>query len=220
MLAGHADASSDHRYALNSQLLRVGLLVPCLWLLVGAALLSERTELREALTPVTMRAFLLAGLGSALASLVLDHLRLWPWLWRWRVESNVRSIAFFLESHQWSTLLLWVIIGGVLIPVIEEIVFRFGVLRLILSVTGSRRMAIVVSAAVFGLAHLGPATPIWASTYNALWAGFFGLVLGTLVARNGGRLDMAIGAHVFRSLTEIAYLVVAVMLHGRVWSHL
>ena len=74
---------------------------------------------------------------------------LWDWLPEVITDSALDATSGLLEnSFHWSFLLLAV---GIIVPISEEIVFRHGVCRMISR--SNTKVAIIMSAIIFGLAH-------------------------------------------------------------------
>jgi hypothetical protein len=110
-----------------------------------------------------------------------------------KVEAPARDLGAQAGSDiGYLVLGVLVVVGA---PVVEELFYRGLLLRSLERRLGSR-WAIVVSAAVFGLAHFEPVL------FPALF--LFGIVLGTLAVRNG-RLGPGVFAHAgFNLVTMIA----------------
>jgi membrane protease YdiL (CAAX protease family) len=106
----------------------------------------------------------------------------------------VRALA---ESGHWQALVVWVMVSAGASPLIEEVIFRFGLLQSLRRWSCSLALSVVLSAVVFGAFHLGyapwRAAPVAIRT--AISTGVFGLVLGTIVARNDGRISGSIAIH-------------------------
>jgi membrane protease YdiL (CAAX protease family) len=104
-----------------------------------------------------------------------------------------------------------IVVFGIVNPLIEEVVFRFGVLSVIRDRTGSDAAAVAGSALLFSAVHFGPSfqfTPVLAAHGVLLF--IFALLLGTITTRRYGRIGMAVAAHVGRNLAEQVLLFAAV----------
>ncbi|MEY2458228.1 MAG: protease family protein [Acidimicrobiaceae bacterium] len=128
------------------------------------------------------------------ASLLYVPLIRWTSVTSEQLEKPARQLTD--RAHGSGVLLLFVVVA-VLAPIVEEIFFRGLVLRSL-----ERRMstnwAIVVSAALFGAAHLEPLQ------FPALFV--FGLVAAVLATRTG-RLGPGIWAHVAFNAVAVVNLV-------------
>ena len=141
---------------------------------------------------------------SVSCSWVLDLWGLWPWHWRLDPEPNLRFIGALLAGRSILAFGIWVIASGVLLPVLEEVIFRFGLVQIIQRHSGSSHTGVLGSAVLFALAHIGVGV-VWSAgnLRNALWALLFGTVLGYTVVKDPTRLSLAVGAHCGRSLLEM-----------------
>lgn len=159
-----------------------------------------------------LAAFTVASFGSV----VLVLLGLWPWEFN-RPGSDVGDLtAAFVRSHLWLPIALHVISAAIVVPVCEEIAFRFGLLQTLLARGLSRGTALVLSSVVFGLAHWGALNVLepWALR-RVLFATLLGLVGGYLTLRDGGSVGRAIAIHAARNGMEAAFLVVTVVAYVR-----
>lgn len=150
---------------------------------------------------------LVASAATVLLSLILNATRLWPFTWRWRTNGSVAKFAILARDAQLAAIALWAIHVVLLVPEIEKILFRFGVLSYFTSVTGKSWIGVLISAALFSNGHLG-ACPIWrpaaAHANNSAWLFMASIVLGLVVVRRRGTLGLAIAIHVPRNATEFA----------------
>jgi membrane protease YdiL (CAAX protease family) len=143
---------------------------------------------------------------SVIGSILLDATNLWPFSWRWE-SSHIGPFANVVQHgrHAVAAYLLWLFAAAGLTPIVEEAVFRVGILQLLALATRSTNAGIVGSALLFGLAHL----PWWdiSSTSRGDWANGLGaVVLGLLFgwfAQREGSLSVPLAAHVGRNGVEI-----------------
>lgn len=187
-----------------------------LWIgLVGSAVLASRTwgsghpahDLGLSLRPwPDLPLGVAAGLGSQFVLIPLLYLPLRPLLPH--LDQTLAHPAQQLTGHAhgagFAVLALFVVVGA---PVVEEVFFRGLVLRSLerrLAGLGARLapvLAVVITAAVFGLAH-GEGVVL------AFGLGVFGVVLGVL-AEWSGRLGPGIVAHAsFNAVTVVALALV------------
>jgi membrane protease YdiL (CAAX protease family) len=128
------------------------------------------------------------------AALLYVPLVRWTSVTTQQLEKPARELTD--RAHGGGVLLLFIVVA-VVAPIVEEIFFRGLILRAL-----QRRMstgwAIVVSAALFGAAHLEPLQ------FPALFV--FGLVAAILATRTG-RLGPGIWAHVAFNAVAVAALV-------------
>ena len=173
---------------------------------------SRWTQLRDALTVPPGRRFGIASLFVLLLffSTIADAVGIWQFAWR----TNRSAILFaraLLEANSVAAILLWSIIHGLLTPVLEEVQFRFGLLRVALATSGSRTVAVVVTAVLFGALHLG--YPFWRPSVitglRAVAALIVGIGLGALTLASRGRLWPAVVVHAARNLSEVGWLLVS-----------
>jgi hypothetical protein len=175
---------------------------------VGARRFSWRARLGQCRIH-GYRTLVVSLLVSALASWILDHWGIWPWHWRLDLQSNLLFVGSLLSGKQYAALVMWALSIGVMLPVLEELIFRFGILQYIRHKTGSTKVAVMLSAGLFSVAHLGPGVPLSADNIrNALGALGFGLIVGYIAGSGGSpSLRAAAGAHIGRSLLEVCTLI-------------
>ncbi len=134
---------------------------------------------------------------TAICSILLNNFDVYPFPWRWQYDQSVWFVRAYAETGHGLALVFFLLVSAVASPIIEEVFFRFGLLRAIRAWSGSSIVAVLGSALVFGAAHLG--YPFWRPTVgdirNACGAAGLGLVLGTVVVRSNGRLTDAIAIH-------------------------
>ena len=156
------------------------------------------------------REWLHFGLSTAVCSLLLAIVRLWPWTWQWPPHNALHLADALITGHQYSGILLWALATTAMIPMLEEMVFRFGVLRLFAEIAGSPSVGVIVSSALFGAAHLGGSLrPDQPHLTNALWLFLASLLLGWITVRKGGQLGPAMVAHASRNIVEFGMLFLA-----------
>jgi len=110
------------------------------------------------------------------------------WLWfrpTGEVGSPTAKTLFAAATQNRAALVLLVTAIG---AAAEELFFRGLLLRYLTDLFRAPKLAILTSAAFFGLAHLG------AGYFNALIALWMGIVLGAIYARRGGLLTV-VAAH-------------------------
>lgn len=154
--------------------------------------------------PAASKAVVWGVLAFALF-LELDHLHWWPFLWRRSPIALTEYGADLLHPSGWPALCWQILYVGVLIPVVEEYTFRFGFLRILWNMTGSRAAAIVISSIAFGLAHWGPG-PI--ASRNSLCLTLLALVLGSVASRGNSSLRYPVAIHCARNLSGVASLLI------------
>ncbi len=184
-------------------------------LVIGLLLVQRRAGdgLRRALRP-SKRDPLVGTVATVLVlSFLLNGLGLWPFSWRWPSDSTARIAHEVVSAGAWVALGWWIVLAAIATPIIEEIIFRYWLLKAVARTTRSARLAIGVSSLLFGVAHLGY-WPIWHPDVqhltNAAWLFAGSVALGHLTVRADGRLGVALAAHMTRNGCEVAVLLWAV----------
>ena len=173
--------------------------------------MGNKVRLANVIWGASPREWLVPAGTTATVSLILAALQVWPWTWQWPPHVTLRIITASLAGSQFAGIAIWVFATAVAIPILEEIVFRFGVLELIRGVTGSTTLAVSGSAGLFALGHLGGTLhPDRAHVVNAAWLLVAGLLLGSITVRNRGHLGPAIAAHIARNTLELSTLALAI----------
>ena len=196
-------------HAFSVQAIQLALLVPPTWLLFGSLLAGNQpygTALRARSRTVTSYLAL-----TFLISMVLNATALWPFSWRWESGGSAAHMHVLMQ-HDRSAIVLWAISGIVLIPILEESIFRFWMLREIARRTRSYTVAVVGSSLLFAALHLG--SPVYppdrAHMVNAGWLFAFSLLVGTITVRRRGNFAPVLAMHVGRNALEFATLAVSV----------
>lgn len=209
----HVIAAPDFpiSHAIAVQAIQVALLAPVAWLLL-ASLLSGDESYRDAFRTRfrTVGAYLLL---IAIASVVLNASALWPFSWRWESNGTAAYMQLLIKHDKPAAIALWAVAGIVLIPVIEESVFRFWLLRALARVTRSLPAAVIGSSLCFATLHLGNplSSPDRAHIVNATWLFAFSILIGTITVRSRGNIAPALAMHVGRNALEFATLAFSVI---------
>jgi membrane protease YdiL (CAAX protease family) len=143
---------------------------------------------------------------TVVISFVLNLFGAWPFMWRWASDPTRSYIGVLVTSAQWSAVLLWVLTAVFVGPLIEELVFRFGVLQAVRDWTGSSAKAVTISSTIFALGHLGYLPPDFPHVVNATWLFAASMVLGSITLRLAGRLGVSLAAHAARNTLEVSLL--------------
>ena len=197
------------KYVVPLCLLRI---VPASFLMAG--FISRASTLRAALLWPN-RARIIAGLvvGTAAVSVLLDALGVSPWAWRHPANTTVTFLRTLVDTRQALAVLLIGFTWIVVIPAVEEAVYRFGLLRYVTLKTGSPTLGVTLSAVAFGLAHslpllLGPLGENSYALFYGTWTAAFGLVLGFIVIRSEGSILGSFAIHSTRNAIELLALLV------------
>jgi membrane protease YdiL (CAAX protease family) len=158
---------------------------------IWGALIENRRSGREQfgidrLRPVRAITWSLLGFGAVMmVETPLTQVSAWA-LDFWNVpHPEQQSVETFRQYNRLSTIAWFLFQAVLLFPIIEELFFR-GFLMTFLRTHTSTWMAIVLSAGIFGFAHLnlGAVLPLW----------FLGIVLG-LAYEHTGSLVLPVGIH-------------------------
>ena len=185
-----------------------GMALLCTIVLVA---MTRRRALGLALTGRSAGALIATGLGALVLAVFLNRSGVWPFAWRWQYQSTTLFVRSLWSGGHSAALMLWIGLYALGVPLIEEIVFRFGVLRLTTYVTRSALFGVILSAVAFGAVHLG--YPFWrpdlAHLWNAIGASGLGLLLGTITIKDRGRIGMAVAIHCGVNVAASVGLLVA-----------
>lgn len=204
---GHTlDASSD----LYRQLASLGLKLPALFVI---ALEWVRHDSLTRRSFNGSRAGIVASLiVTVVLSLILNAIALWPFTWRWTNNGiAIYAVTLVRDSH-WFTLVTWGVAGVLVVPFVEEIIFRIGILRLATRLTGRPAVGVMISASLFAAGHLGNVVhPTTSSLVNSAWLFVASIVIGHLTVKNDGRIQIALTVHFARNALEFLTLVGTVL---------
>jgi membrane protease YdiL (CAAX protease family) len=186
------------------------MLVPTILLLAVEAL-RPRSLLRQSFT-IRSRSFAYGFIVALVASVILNWTNTWPFTWRWASSTTGAYAQLLLHRHQAPAMVVWAVTSIAILPVLEEAIFRVGLLRVLSHSTRSSRFAIVASSLVFGAAHLG--SPFWAPDValfvNAFWVFVGALIIADTTVRDAWNVSIALGSHVARNAIEFTLLLLAV----------
>lgn len=197
--------AGEHGTALQG--VDLSLLIPPLVLILVAVARSDST-VTEALRFRIGKTIKVASI-VVLLSILLNAVGLWQFTWRW---TSTPDVAYALLAHsKWLAIAMWGVTGVILVPLIEETIFRFGVLRVVWSLTGSRVASVVMSAVLFTAGHWGTIGehPNGFRMANMIWLFFGSVLVGGLTLRDKGNLSLALTAHATRNAIEFATLLFA-----------
>jgi len=124
------------------------------------------------------------GLGavflvSLISFVLLDRSGVLPYTWRTGENDSLGYARILVDSRAVLGIVVLGISGFLITPVIEEVIFRFGVIQWTLRRTNAWSLSIGISAVLFGLAHMVPFSP--AKPRLALETFAFGLLTGWCV---------------------------------------
>jgi membrane protease YdiL (CAAX protease family) len=190
----------------------LSLLVPSIPAAVGLLLFLKNATagpLRSAITcegRTTILWIFVLGFGGFL---LMDHIGLAPFSWRGSDNSSIYYLNILFRSNAVLGIAAAEIHSDIIVPVIEEIVFRFGVLRWAQSRTGSIPAAVLLSALAFGAAHIDPGSvnPFGLAYQTTVT----GLVYGILVILRGGSIAGAIALHASRNVAEFVTMLAVIL---------
>jgi membrane protease YdiL (CAAX protease family) len=150
-----------------------------------------------------------ALLLGACGAVTLNALDIWPFSFRWSGQSTRQYVGNLMELRASAALVLFAAAAAILTPLLEELVFRVGALRLLMRF-GGVRFGGLASAALFSLAHVPDlGTAMTPRTVNTLvWTFALGWVLAALVRRANGRITTAIALHMGVNASWVAALLV------------
>ncbi len=168
------------------------------------------SRLRASLRAETPRAVMWTLVLTVGLSFVLNLFGVWPFMWLWATDSTSTYVGVLVSSRQWLAIPLWILIVVVVGPVIEELVFRFGVLQTVRDWTGSSAKAVIASSVIFALGHLGYLPADRAHIVNATWLFGASLALGKITLDRTGRVTLSLTAHVARNALEVSLLFLLV----------
>ena len=191
------------------QLFSVAMLLPTILLLCFEAL--RPTSLLRHSFKIRGRSFAYGFIAALLVSIALNWMNLWPFTWRWASSTTGMYAQILLHRPHVLAIVVWALTSVTIVPVLEEAIFRVGVLRVLTRSTRSPRFGIFASSLLFGAAHLG--SPFWqpdaAHLVNAFWIFAGSLIIAYITARDAWNVSVALGSHVARNATEFTLLLFA-----------
>jgi hypothetical protein len=118
--------------------------------------------LRSALHRPRLLLLLSIALATAISSLLLNGTGVWPFAWRWEFDSNVALVRALITGRHIIALVYWLGLYGLGVPILEEVIFRFGILRIVRNWTGPipqpSRQVLCCSVSFISDIPLGPQT--------------------------------------------------------------
>lgn len=198
----HAAFADLPTVALSQQLVSLALRMPAALIIAVELCSIPAGPLRTALRLPSLRTVAMASAATIAISVFLNAIDVWPFDWRWTTDqSGVYTRALF-TLHLWVAFVFWGVNLVVVTPVLEEIVFRFGVLRYLRAVTSSSATAVVGSSLLFAALHLGHWPAQFADNQhlvNAAGVGAGSLALAHITLRHDGRIGIAMISHASRN---------------------
>lgn len=180
--------------------------------------LSRQGDLLRSLRGTKLSSFTIAVLIGAAVSVLLNSLGVWPFPWQRPDSYEATHVALLILGGQRLGLLLMALVTIVVVPLVEEVVFRFGVLELLLGKLHSLHAAVLASAALFAALHLGQGGGFLGSRVgmNAAWLFIGSVILGYVAVMRGGKIGVPIGVHAGHNMVHIALLISATVRELRV----
>ena len=183
--------------------------LPGLGLILLAWFRSSSKELRDSLRAGSFKTLAGAAVVTLFVAVLLNNSGLWPFTWRWRGDSTLAYASALIQGDEWGAMVLWVSLGVLLNPFIEEVVFRFGLLQYVRRVTGSPAMAIISTSVLFGVLHLGYLPPDRSHIVNSFWIFTFSTVLAWLTLRRNGNITLSLATHITFNFVTWFFLFLA-----------
>jgi membrane protease YdiL (CAAX protease family) len=176
--------------------------------IIGTLWFSSRgAELRRQFSGHTRSQIVITIGATCVAAVLLNALGLRTFSWRWPSSTTPAFVQTLTDTRQWAALGIWLATLIITVPVTEEVVFRFGVLRSLLVVGDSSYAATIGSSILFGAAHLVRSSLTQVDLVNALWLSLGSLVLAHIALRRPGGLAICVTAHVTLNALEAAILI-------------
>lgn len=164
-------------------------------------------ELRVAAIDTPRLVIFGAAVGGA-ATFVLGFTQIWPWTWTFPGNPGKIYTYVILEQSQWSHIATLFLMGSFIDPFIEEVMFRFSVLRIALAKTGNAGVAVIVSSIAFAVVHLGPAFNLTSYiVWHSLWIFILSNILGWMTLRRRGHISVAWAVHGAVNAVNLASLI-------------
>jgi len=146
-------------------------------------------------------------LGSLILFVFLDNVGVLPFTWRTMENGSLQYARILVDTRAVLGVVILGVSGVLITPVIEEAVFRFGVIQWTLRRTHAWSVSVGLSAVLFGLAHTTPF-----SQHNSRLAAetfAFGLFTGWCVFKRQGRIGIPIALHAAKNAAEFVGLIAA-----------
>jgi len=179
--------------------------LPALVLLLLLLRRPHQHHLRQAVTmSLTPRLIIPVGI-TIVITIFLNNSGLWPYPWRWPGSSIAAYMKALADGGQWVGLALWLMLIGIVNPLLEEVVFRFGVLQIVRDTTRSNMLSIVTSSLSFAATHLGYLPPDRAHILDSVWIFIVSLPLAWYTLRQDGNLTVPFLIHA--TFNVVAYVV-------------
>lgn len=150
-------------------------------------------------------------LYSAIATLASVLANLWPWEWSRPGAIMGAQLVEIVRAGYVAPLVLYFVVAAIAVPILEELVFRFGVQQLLLKRGWHPPLVVLATSVLFGSLHLGTLNELntW-SIRRSLATCVMSMICGQLALRDGGRISRAIAVHATRNGMEAAILLVGV----------
>lgn len=151
--------------------------------------------------------------AALIASLALNALGLWPFLWRLDEGAGTYELMRQLvDGERWGLLVAFLTTTGLLLPLVEEVVFRHALLHELRRLLRRDDLAVVASSSLFVALHF---LLSWRLTRGffvmAVWAFLIAILLSVLALRRPqGGLAQAWVIHAARNSIEVAALLLVV----------
>lgn len=170
-------------------------------------------QARERLSPFADRSSYLiaAGVVTGLGTVALDQFGLWPAVWRWNPAAYGFAAAL-VEHKAWVAAGLLLVMFSIVVPFVEEAVFRVAINEALLRSGVSPAGAVFWTSAAFTATHFGPSFRMsHRLAAHGLLLFLFACVLGAVTLRRHGKIASAVWIHGVRNFVEQTTAFIAVV---------
>lgn len=173
--------------------------------LVGiAASLCYRVRHRAASVASGTSLVIRWAIAIGAASWLLNAVGVWQYSWRSQGSSAPLIVGFLLHHGDYVVLVLAFIRTVLLVPLIEESFFRYGLLRFLATKTRSGAIGVLGTSFMFTALHTGT------GGLQYLWGWFaFSIFASVYMLREDSRIGVPIAMHGSRNLVEVLSLFLA-----------
>lgn len=151
-------------------------------------------------------------LSSLLLFFLLDKFGVWPFTWRTIGNTSLDYARVLVRTNALIGIGILALSGIAITPILEETIFRFGVIQWTLQRTNSWVLSVVFSALVFAGAHAMAFSQH--SLRLAVETFAFSTFTGWCVFKRKGRVGIPLALHAAKNTAELVSLIAAARVHA------
>lgn len=158
-----------------------------------------------ALAKPSSRPLIILAISSVVLGVLAAGTGLWPWIWTAPGNTTLLFSGFVVQHAQILAIVAWILTAVVVVPFVEESIFRFGLLRIVAKGAGDAYLGAIASGLIFGILHFSLSINR-VTLLNVVGTATMGAIAGVVTVKMKGNIWGAMTIHSARNLSELVVL--------------